>query len=63
MQTESRTGIRFTQRQASLITNALSFLALAFLFLLGSGCLYLALRVVSAYSAILIPPVAAIILA
>ena len=63
MQTESRIGIRFTQRQASLITNALSFLALAVLFLLGTGCLYLALRVVAAYSTILIPPVAAIILA
>ena len=63
MQTESRIGIRFTRRQASLITNALSFLALAVLFLLGAGCLYLALRIVSAYSTILIPPVAAIILA
>ncbi len=63
MQTESSIGIRFTQRQANLITNALSFLALAFLFLLGAGCLYVALRIVAAYSAILIPPVAAIILA
>ena len=63
METESRNPIRFTPRQAAIVTNALAFVAFAVLVLLVGALLYFGLRFVAAYSEVLLPPVAAVILA
>lgn len=56
-------AIRFTPRQSAIVANALAFLALAALVLLVGALLFFGLRFVAHYSEVLLPPVAAVILA
>ncbi len=55
--------VRFTPRQSAIVANALAFLALAALVLLVGAMLFFGLRFVAHYSEVLLPPVAAVILA
>ena len=65
MDDESRTApsFRLTPRQAGVVANALAALAFCTLVLLGTAILWLLARFISAHSTVLLPPVAAVILA
>lgn len=56
-------GIRFSGRQATIITTAISACAFAVLAVIVCALAWFALRFVSAYSTVLLPPIAAVILA
>jgi len=63
MQTEPQRVIRFSQRQSAVVTNALAILAGLFLVLVVGAAFWAVARFVSAHSGVLIPPLAAVILA
>lgn len=56
-------GIRFSERQAGIITTAISAFAFSVLAVIVCALLWFALRFVSNYSTVLLPPIAAVILA
>ena len=63
MNDASPSGLRFTPRQSALVSSALAALALLVLVSLGVTLLWGSLRFVSAHATVLLPPVAAVILA
>lgn len=56
-------GIRFSERQAGLVTTAISAFAFSVLAVIVCALGWFALRFISEYSTVLLPPIAAVILA
>ncbi|MBR1609147.1 MAG: hypothetical protein IJ678_05975, partial [Kiritimatiellae bacterium] len=61
--TEKTRGIAFTPRQASIVAAAAALLAFSAIAAVVAAALLYGLRFVSAHSSVLLPPLAAIILA